>query len=1067
MPEALTPLARWWCVLALMLSSLTYAQARQPTPARVLDDFSDTSAWQAQGSDAVSTHLHTIAAPDGDALCLNFDFGRVSGYASARRTMALEIPANFEFSFRVRGSGPVNALQFKLLDDSGDNVWWMQRPRFAFADAWQTIRIRPRHLSFAWGPSQDRQLRRTAVLELTIAAVEGGRGEACFAQLELRELPLAPDQWPQPLVSASSARPDAPAALAIDGDPGTAWRSHGAGEQSVSLDFGAPREFGGITMHWLPDAPATAYEVQLSDDGEHWRGVRTVAVGDGGSDVLALGEVEARWLRLLLHAGPSANYGLTELVVEDSAFGADPNAMFRALAGAAPRGYYPRAFRDEQSYWTVVGVDGGPAPALLSEDGAVELAPGGFSLEPFLLRSGALITWADVAISHHLRDDYLPIPRVQWQRDSLRMQVSASAMGDAQASSLILRYTISNTGPRGEDITLALAVRPFQVNPPAQFLNSPGGVSPIHELAWQRGMVAVDARPRLFPLQAPDAFLASAIDAGSMPELLLRSALPQVQLPQVQTVRDPSGYASAALLYRLHVEAGGSASVALLAPLTGTMRIPDLQGMTAAQWAIHQEAMVAGKWRETLNRARLRLPPAAGGLADTVRTALAHVLINRDGPAIRPGTRAYARSWIRDGAMTASALLRLGHAEPVRAFVPWYAEHQFADGKVPCCVDRRGADPVPEHDSHGELIHAIAELYRYEHDRDLLARLWPHVMAAIDYLDALRASERTLRNRAPARRAYYGLMPPSISHEGYSDHPAYSYWDNFWALTGYNDALELASALGKWAEARRITRARDQFATDLAASLRASLRTHRIDFLPGAADRGDFDATSTTIALAPAAAQALLPAAPLRATFERYWREFVARRDGARAWDAYTPYEWRVVGALVRLGWSARAQAVSEFLLADRRPAGWNQWAEVVGRELRQVRFVGDMPHGWVASDFIRATLDRFAYVRPADHALLLAAGVPSAWLAGDGIAVEGVRTPFGELTYRLRHDGARLHLEIDAGLQIPPGGVVLAWPYRASPGPIHNDVQVTRWQGRELRVHALPARIAIDVVAD
>lgn len=62
---------------------------------------------------------------------------------------------------------------------------------------------------------------------------------------------------------------------------------------------------------------------------------------------------------------------------------------------------------------------------------------------------------------------------------------------------------------------------------------------------------------------------------------------------------------------------------------------------------------------------------------------------------------------------------------------------------------------------------------------------------------------------------------------------------------------------------------------------------------------------------------------------------------------------------------------------ADQRPLGWNQWAEVVGREVRKPRFVGDMPHGWVASDFIRSALDLFAYERDADNALVLAAGLP------------------------------------------------------------------------------------------
>ncbi|MBK7367766.1 MAG: hypothetical protein IPJ04_07570 [Candidatus Eisenbacteria bacterium] len=106
------------------------------------------------------------------------------------------------------------------------------------------------------------------------------------------------------------------------------------------------------------------------------------------------------------------------------------------------------------------------------------------------------------------------------------------------------------------------------------------------------------------------------------------------------------------------------------------------------------------------------------------------MLVNRDGPAIQHGTRSYARSWIRDGSLTSSALLRLGETGAVRDFLRWFAPNQYANGKVPCCVDHRGADPVPEHDSHGELIYLITEFYRYTGDRAFADSLWPHVVAA-------------------------------------------------------------------------------------------------------------------------------------------------------------------------------------------------------------------------------------------------------------------------------------------------------------------------------------------------
>ncbi|KAG1311536.1 hypothetical protein G6F63_016308 [Rhizopus arrhizus] len=113
------------------------------------------------------------------------------------------------------------------------------------------------------------------------------------------------------------------------------------------------------------------------------------------------------------------------------------------------------------------------------------------------------------------------------------------------------------------------------------------------------------------------------------------------------------------------------------------------------------------------------------------------------------------------------------------------------------------------------------------------------------------------------------------------------------------------------------------------------MQQHNIDYLPGSAALGDFDATSTPIALAPGGEQGRLPQQALEATFERYWKEFVARRDGKREWKDYTPYEWRNVAAFVRLGWRDRAWQATGFFFKDRAPQAWNQWAEVVSRAPR------------------------------------------------------------------------------------------------------------------------------------
>jgi hypothetical protein len=358
-------------------------------------------------------------------------------------------------------------------------------------------------------------------------------------------------------------------------------------------------------------------------------------------------------------------------------------------------------------------------------------------------------------------------------------------------------------------------------------------------------------------------------------------------------------------------------------------------------------------------------------------------------------------------------------------------------------------------------VYLIAQYYRYTHDREWLVAMWPHVRAAVSYMNALREKERRAENESASRRAFYGLMPPSISHEGYSDRPAYSYWDDFWTAAGYDGAVTMAEALGKQQEAAAFAREREDFRRDLLASLRASIAQHGIDYIPGAADRGDFDATSTTIGLSIAGMRAELPQAELERTFERYWQAFRARRGGSTDWRDYTPYELRSVGAFVRLGWRDRAIDLLEGLMADRRPAGWNQWAEVVGRLPREPRFVGDMPHGWIASDFVSAALDLFAFERQSDRSLVLAAGLPTEWLAGQGIAVENLRTPYGKLSYGLRHEGKDVVLKISGGLTPPPGGLVFAWPYAGKPGSAwaSNGNRLT-WENRELRVREVPASI-------
>jgi len=372
-------------------------------------------------------------------------------------------------------------------------------------------------------------------------------------------------------------------------------------------------------------------------------------------------------------------------------------------------------------------------------------------------------------------------------------------------------------------------------------------------------------------------------------------------------------------------------------------------------------------------------------------------------------------------------------------------------------VDQRGADPVVENDSHGQYLFAVAELWRHTQDRALLERHWPKVQRVVAWMETLRQSER----KPGADPRFKGLMPPSISHEGYSDKPAYSYWDDFWALRGYKDAVQIAQALGDTAQAVRWAVSRDEFVADLAASITATAKHYGIDHIAGAADRGDFDATSTTMALNPAQAGNLVPEL-LRATFDRYWAEALARIEGRKAWVDYTPYELRNVSALVRLGRVDEAHRLLAWFFSHQRPAGWRQWAEVVRPDARKPGFLGDMPHAWVSSDYLRSALDLFAY--ETETGLVIGAGLPANWREAGDIGVAGLSTPWGRLDYRLvrRAEGGWI-LHIDRRPERLTGELRLAWPGTERLPRANVETQGLAWQGRELPLPANATTIQLE----
>ena len=100
------------------------------------------------------------------------------------------------------------------------------------------------------------------------------------------------------LATASSTQ-DAgtfPASAAFDGNTGTRWSSAASDPQWIQVDLGTPQDICGVTLDW-ETAYATAYQIQVSDDGTTWNSVYSTTTGPGGTETHSF-TATARFVRM-------------------------------------------------------------------------------------------------------------------------------------------------------------------------------------------------------------------------------------------------------------------------------------------------------------------------------------------------------------------------------------------------------------------------------------------------------------------------------------------------------------------------------------------------------------------------------------------------------------------------------------------------------------------------------------------------------------------------------------------------------------------------------------------------
>lgn len=883
--------------------------------------------------------------------------------------------------------------------------------------------------------------------------------EARYLRLVAR--PLSPD-WGMSLFELEPiAAADAPRVLGLNGasDPAAVWRASttsfsSAGTVTISL----PRALStcGIEVDWGGGVREARLEGR--EAGGPFRTLARDKQPVGGHSLLAASKpITASALRLIVRPAGTGKPAIRRLRLLPPDRLKSPMRRYEVAAARANRALFPLNVRNQQVYWTSVGIVAAPQKSIFDEFGNLEAWKGAPMLQPLWRDAQGHVHAAHGERPEHaLREGALPMPSVTWRPESdLTMRSEAFAIEQSGQPVTLLRHRLRNSGKRRIDGELFLLLRPTQIAPPWQY----AGLSPIRDVALEgpANDAAVRVNGRLLLRSLTPVQSRGAAGFGARGEGELTQAVASGALPTSDRAHDDDGLAAAYLRYTVSLAPGETRDVMLAFPL-GTKKVDVLAAKLPDPPALDLPALVgpqrdlsarfdalaeqvAGDWRERTSKVGIELPDR--DLVAMLRAQIAYILINQTGKAIQPGPRNYNRSFIRDGSMTAAVLMRLGMPGPARAFLRWFSDHAVHESGLVSpilgedgSVDR-GFGSDLEYDSQGQFVSLVADVARLDGGAQTVRDFLPKVRLALHFIEQLRA--RTLvpgyQHDKEAPERFRGILAPSISHEGYSV-PTHSYWDDYWALKGLDDGAWLASALG---DEQLDAWARAQYAAlhaSVAASIRATMAWKQIAFVPSSADLGDPDATGTSIALDPCGVRDVMPKAALAFTFDEYMKKVRRRAASKEPWD-FTPYELRNVLTFVHLDRPKDAQEVLREQLRYRRPPAWQMFAEVVHSRLRKPGYFGDMPHTWIGTELVRAVIGMLMHED--DAALVLLPGAPVDWVAGEGLRITALRTTYGQLTMTARKVGARLRVTLGPGL-LPNAKLKVMWPSRRKPKQVWID---------------------------
>ena len=627
-------------------------------------------------------------------------------------------------------------------------------------------------------------------------------------------------------------------------------------------------------------------------------------------------------------------------------------------------------------------------------------------------------TMDGVKCAHGLADGRYLIPWAKWSAGDIAVMTEVCEVKrnspDGDVYVVGSRVKLTNIGSRPADVVLYVALRPLG---PAGFDVTELSVCPKGDALLADGHAAIVST------QKPS-------DSGVLAIDTIGSFALQGTMPPQKRATSPSGDCSGALRFDLTLSSGDSKTLGFVCPVLAGRRAVGHKWDGVSKWAQFDMAelnpssggslqpdpgleyyrgldvseLFAGVedyWRQLTGKVKLDLPDKRW--EDAFAAIIAHAAMEMNEGAPDVAVVNY-NVFNRDGVYVANIFQKSGNFDLAAEAIDYFTKHPF-NGRS-----------YPEADNPGQILWAMAQQFKFTHDRAWAKRIYPAACKIAEMIEYYRTTS------GPHWVMMDGLdfgreLPQDTRRElkpGRCDghHPEYT---EAFDIAGLHGAAVLAGGIDNSSETARwralASRLHEKYDTSFGGDLGNEYGDYSVLWPCGLYDLNGGEARQQFKTRG-----AQKPSGWRYFPLARAHQGLLAgnRQAGYRTLESHLDHEQM-------RGWYAFDEG------GKSGSGGWNRLRTTWNPNVA-------MPHGWAIAEFWLLLRDCLVFEDEQRQRLVLLSGIPPDWFNNkEGIAIENMPTYFGklDLRWRPRRGGATLEL---GGKSRPLKGHVLRLPASLNP---------------------------------